>query len=250
MNDLEEELKGMVTPKDDLDYIAVTLLGTSAGAQTWEVYSHWAGSTVEEPRLELRKASHVNAVKMINLWENQGQSHLVVHDEKELFLFLLLGGNALVAVEVAQAHSPEWLNPTPVTRHGMAGYISADTLPATAFRRAPTPKERMEVLNRDGRRCRICGRKPDDHVDLELHVHHIRPWADGGLTYTDNLITLCHTCHAGLDPHADSSLFDYLGIGMKALRREASAKTYWEGVKRYRAGVRNLLASAKSLPDL
>lgn len=25
-----------------------------------------------------------------------------------------------------------------------------------------------------------------------------------------NLVTLCHTCHSGLEPHFDLSLFDYL----------------------------------------
>lgn len=68
----------------------------------------------------------------------------------------------------------------------------------------------MAVLCRDNRRCRVCGRRPDDDVDIVLEVHHIRPWAKGGATEMSNLITLCHTCHAGLDPHFDRGLFDYV----------------------------------------
>jgi hypothetical protein len=68
----------------------------------------------------------------------------------------------------------------------------------------------MQVLNRDDRRCRICGRRPDDDTDLVLHVHHIRPWEKGGVTDPTNLITLCHTCHSGLVPHDDHSLFNQM----------------------------------------
>jgi len=47
-------------------------------------------------------------------------------------------------------------------------------------------------------------------LDLVLHVHHIRPWEKVGITDPKNLITLCHTCHTGLEPHDDHSLFEYL----------------------------------------
>ena len=38
-------------------------------------------------------------------------------------------------------------------------------------------------------------------------MHHIRPWAAGGITEERNLITLCHTCHNGLAPHFEHGLF-------------------------------------------
>jgi hypothetical protein len=94
--------------------------------------------------------------------------------------------------------------------HGRIGYQSPDMFEDSAFRRAPTPKIRMQVFTRDRRKCRICGRRPDDNSDLVLHVHHVRPWEKGGVTDPSNLITLCHTCHAGLDPHDDPSLFEYI----------------------------------------
>lgn len=51
-------------------------------------------------------------------------------------------------------------------------------------------KKRLEVLNRDGWRCLVCG-----SGDKELHVHHLkysgRPWeSDLG-----DLETLCFECH-------------------------------------------------------
>jgi hypothetical protein len=53
---------------------------------------------------------------------------------------------------------------------------------------------------RDGRACRLCGRKgnPNGTSMLDkLHHHHILPRSQGGKDTTDNLITLCAACHDG-----------------------------------------------------
>ncbi|MBH8562687.1 HNH endonuclease [Nostoc sp. CENA67] len=91
----------------------------------------------------------------------------------------------------------------------------------------------MQVIQRDGSRCRICGRRPADYVDVELHVHHIRPWGMGGLTQDENLITLCHTCHKGLDPHYNPSLFALISSSKRTFNAENFTNDYWEGVQQY-----------------
>ena len=48
------------------------------------------------------------------------------------------------------------------------------------------------VRCRDGYRCRKCGSK------THLEVHHIVQRKDGGSNIPDNLVTLCHDCHAAL----------------------------------------------------
>lgn len=52
-------------------------------------------------------------------------------------------------------------------------------------------KMRFAVYQRDGYRCRKCGRKTND-----LEVDHIFPIAKGGKTEFNNLQTLCHKCNA------------------------------------------------------
>lgn len=86
----------------------------------------------------------------------------------------------------------------------------------------------MKVLKRDKNRCRICGRSPSDYEDVVLHVHHTRPWGKRGVTDINNLITLCHTCHNGLDPHEDQSL--------KTLLRQPENSDLFlaQGMARYR----------------
>ncbi len=67
---------------------------------------------------------------------------------------------------------------------------------------------------------------------LELHVHHIRPWAEGGLTEIANLITLCGTCHRGLEPHEDTTLFEYIGRPSTS-EENAGFREFLVGVREY-----------------
>ena len=54
---------------------------------------------------------------------------------------------------------------------------------------------RYDVMQRDGFRCVLCGRKASDNV--LLHVDHIKPIAKGGKTELSNLRTLCQECNLG-----------------------------------------------------
>ncbi len=137
----------------------------------------------------------------------------------------------LVEQRLAQEWLPDIIAPHPVRRPSFLGYRPVSTLPRTAFNRAPTPKQRMRILKRDGYRCKICGRRADDHLDVELHVHHVKLWGNGGLTVEENLITLCHTCHKELDPHDDFGLVFLI----EPLDAECRREQLSEGVKRYRA---------------
>ncbi len=62
-------------------------------------------------------------------------------------------------------------------------------------------KVRLEVLDRDGHKCRVCG--ADDH----LHVHHIEPYAEGQADphRPSNLVTLCYSCHQHTHSFLDGS---------------------------------------------
>lgn len=51
------------------------------------------------------------------------------------------------------------------------------------------------ILERDGHRCRECGRVMEWNVWLQ--VHHKRPVSRGGGYGPGNLISLCKTCHEG-----------------------------------------------------
>ena len=58
------------------------------------------------------------------------------------------------------------------------------------YKKAIWQRVRRFVLDRDGWRCRKCGRAG------ALEVHHVKPLQDGGEPYDPaNLQTLCRTCH-------------------------------------------------------
>ena len=48
---------------------------------------------------------------------------------------------------------------------------------------------RRAVLDRDGYRCRLCGRAG------RFEIHHLTPVAAGGGNELENLATLCRHCH-------------------------------------------------------
>ncbi|MFA9433022.1 HNH endonuclease [Egicoccus sp. AB-alg2] len=68
-------------------------------------------------------------------------------------------------------------------------------------RRALSSALRRAILLRDHHRCRF----PGCTTTRNLHVHHIRHWADGGPTDRANLITLCAHHHRYLHQQADTA---------------------------------------------
>jgi hypothetical protein len=194
----------------------------------------WVGWADEDKRWEMRQASLVNARAVISTWKTLKHPYSVIHTPKEMMFFMIGGGNALIEKELAESVLSEQLKPYPCIPDGLRGFKHPEMFKSSAFRRAPTPKLRMQVLKRDDRRCRICGRRPDDDVDLELHVHHVRPFSIGGTTDASNLIALCDTCHAGLEPHADFALFGYIERSLGRNSRNGRLKDLLRGIANYR----------------
>ena len=75
-------------------------------------------------------------------------------------------------------------------------------------KRAPIgAKLRAMVLERDGRRCVLCGKSAQDtHADgtpVTLEVDHILPVAQGGTNCESNLRTACNKCNLGRGARRD-----------------------------------------------
>jgi hypothetical protein len=232
----------MRAPQEGMEYYALTLFADETDRIQWTCQSSFFGHKSQTPIVELRIATPVVPEAMISLWRDIGEDCCVASDRRHLSIFLQIGGNALVECSIAEKILPDIREPFECRPSGIAGFVTALDLPKTAFQRAPTPSVRMQVLKRDGYRCRLCGRRPADYVDVELHVHHARPWSDGGATVDDNLISLCNTCHRGLNPHFERKLFDPLGIGLEQLTDSPAHKL---SVTRYRILVRRLLNSER-----
>lgn len=203
---IDERLAALSKPREGCLYYAITLTADDDFRVVIGTQTQWTGWADPERRHELREGRLVYP-EFVTLWEHLEEPYAIVHTVDELTLFLLGGGNALVEQHLAKEIFTETLSAHVSIPHGPVGFLGPGMFEPTAFRRAPTPELRMQVLNRDDRRCKICGRRPEDDTDLVLHVHHIRPWEKGGVTDSSNLITLCHTCHIGLMPHDDHSLF-------------------------------------------
>lgn len=64
-------------------------------------------------------------------------------------------------------------------------------------KREPSDRLKVQVLMRDGNKCRICGVVCDGGIH-KMHFDHIIPWAKGGETTLDNLQVLCSVCNEAL----------------------------------------------------
>lgn len=60
--------------------------------------------------------------------------------------------------------------------------------------REPSSRLKVQVLMRDGNRCRLCGVECNDGLH-NIHFDHIIPWSKGGETTLDNLQVLCSDCN-------------------------------------------------------
>lgn len=89
-------------------------------------------------------------------------------------------------------------------------------------------KLRFSIYERDGYRCRKCGRSTDD-----LEIDHILPISKGGKSIPDNLQTLCHSCNyqksntiePGTVRHSATGYCELCGAPMK-LRRGSNGSFY------------------------
>lgn len=235
----------MLFPKDkinkDARYYALELSADDRGHMSIGGQTIWVGWADEEMRVELREATRVIPDRMADFWTDFGMPFSVVNTVDDFARWYFSGGHALVKTTIAKDLLPDAVNPAPCVKTGNHGFTVFNEIPKTLFRPAPTPKLRMAILKRDDYRCRVCGRRPEKHVDIELHVHHIRPAGQRGATHEDNLITLCDTCHRGLDPHYEWSLYGLLEDRATDVKTHERQK-YLRGVEAYRESMRNFFA--------
>lgn len=204
----------------------------------------WADS---ESLIELREPRLVKAHRFADLWIESKMPFHVVNSVEDFVRWFQYGGNALIEKSIAKELLSDNFKPGACVQTGWRGFTSKQALSPDLFRRVPTPKLRMAVIKRDSYRCRACGRRPENHVDIELHVHHIRPHAQRGPTHEDNLITLCDTCHRGLDPHYEWSLYSLLEDAPgDADIKDSRRQKYLKGVQAYREARQQFLNELSS----
>jgi hypothetical protein len=242
---LVSELK---TIDPELTYFAATMLGNEQG---WRLtfqsrFTGWPEGSGPHDGVELREAAPIQSDVMADLWDREGQGWIAATKPAHLVWFLRLGGNALIAEHLARAHFSAYVEPHEVVPNGAMGFITYEPHAREVKERAPTKKQRMRVLKRDGYRCQLCGERPSDNPHVTLHVHHIRPFGRGGLTIDENLITLCHTCHEGLEPHEELALFWLPGGHVDRALEEETTKAFRQGVAEYRRHVSPLFGALKS----
>lgn len=211
----------------------------SEGRPTHGYQTEWIGYSEGPPRREIRQASLVLPRETMQALASAGTPGLLVNRADDLPILWVFGGYGVVERRAAESLYPGFHKPKEMARDSSElGFQSVSSLDKAALLHAPSKRLRVQVLKRDQARCVLCGRSPADNVDVQLQLHHVIPWGKGGLTEARNLLTLCHTCHGGLDPHHDEFLRRFVEKG------EATGHTYAEELFGYRQALRRSMEEA------
>ena len=235
--------RGLEEFRPDTEYFAATLHKSDSG-WTLAFFTRWTGFPDDgglDEGIELRKAVPVEPENYSQVWKLQDQGWIAVNGLDGLLVFMAIGGNAFIAEDIARERFKQDLEPHAVTRSGGGGFWSFNPNSREVRMHRPTPKQRQRILGRDGRRCQICGRKPSAEKDIDLHVHHIKPFSQGGLTIDENLITLCRQCHQGLIPHYQPELFWGADGSARNVNDQVRAETHGGGIEAHHQRVASLL---------
>jgi len=173
-------------------------------------FSRWE-QTINSKQ-EKRCIDLVNWKRVSKAFVLSNQKLGTVETETELAGALRLGGHFFIESTLMQEKWPEVLTPKLVVSTYDKGYLDYNLITKQHLTRYARGTFRMDILDRDGLRCRVCGRNPDHALDLTLEVHHIKPWQEGGLTEPSNLITLCSLCHSGINLVNRHLLYEKIGI--------------------------------------
>ena len=227
-------------PNGEDGYYQVTLLASDDGELMQSVQTWWCGYTETKPRREIRNGRLYHPAPQKEWLERFDQPCVVVNDENDLHIFFLWGGVGLIEKSVADKHVPDLVGPRECMRDSSHfGFVGVSNLPKSKTQHAPSKKLRLSVIRRDEFRCRVCGRSPSNYVDVELHVHHIIPWGIGGMTEEKNLITICKTCHDGIDPHYLPTLSTLQkGHKNEIDEEEYNKAVYINGIKNYQLAMK------------
>ena len=229
------------------NWFAFSLLADSKDEMSMTAFSRWAGYSSTPPHRETRVPRHVDPTTWWDMASRVHEPPIVVKDEESILGWLLLGGDGIVMEEIAKNSFPDWIVAEEVGAiAGQPGWVSTSGLPAGARRRVPSAKLRAEVLIRDRRKCRMCGRTPEDDVHVHLEVHHGVPFGGhrSGMTVEENLFTLCSTCHRGVTNGLEDQLAREL-TSSGTSKAGTNRGSYLEGVAAYRRWLTKTLKPTK-----
>lgn len=84
--------------------------------------------------------------------------------------------------------------PKPIRKENKVNQTTNKSTKSRRTPREPSNRLKVQVLMRDGNRCRLCGVECNDGLH-NIHFDHITPWSKGGETTLDNLQVLCSECN-------------------------------------------------------
>jgi hypothetical protein len=95
---LKKLFQEMQQAQPDNEYYSITLTASENGKLVWKSQSEFHEYIKEknQPLREIRRACLINGQKILEIWKDMGRPGLAVNNTAELWLYLQLGGNAII----------------------------------------------------------------------------------------------------------------------------------------------------------
>jgi hypothetical protein len=159
---LDDRLSALASPRSECEYYAITLTADDKKNVIYDTMSYFVGWPEENPNWELRAPRLVYPHFCEVFWRQRGYPFSCFHSADDLLFFFLGGGHALIEKQLMHDKMQQFLEPSTSIKTER-GFLHPGMLEPSSLRRVPTTKLRMEILKRDNRRCKICGR-PSEKV--------------------------------------------------------------------------------------
>ena len=199
-------------PKDD-GYYKISLNRSNRKHSYLSLFTRWIG---EQDGNEIRQIDYIDTRKVQEDFQNLfGQNISTIENLSELKVFIEVGGHSIINHQLVENHWKELNSPAiSIKQEAFHGYIEYDSLLPRHQSKNVNSSYRKEIIERDIKCCQLCKKHQFENDDVQLEIHHIQPWNEGGLTYPENLITLCRKCHLQIKSIDRNYLFKKVGITM------------------------------------
>lgn len=157
-------------------------------------------------RLETRQPSLVDEIKFAQAMIDLNQSMRVVNSDESYQKWMYTQGWALVDESFARTRMRRWLRSQKCIRSALGSFTDVEIASPKSIARSLRGRAKHQILERDGRACRVCGATSD------LTLQHIWPFASGGETSSRNMITLCAPCNQDYGNAIAPNLYEMAGL--------------------------------------
>jgi hypothetical protein len=159
---------------------------------------------------EIRAPRPVKTMGFYEAMAGLGLEAALLAFEWDIEDWMLRRGWAIVPMDFCRAHMPQWLRARECIRDSTFTFTDISIASEGALTHYASVGKRELVIQRDKRRCLLCGKSESEGAKLTMQ--HVLPYGHGGATTTRNLVSLCEECNQKSVTQHLYHLFELAGL--------------------------------------